>query len=262
MADREITARVIALVSVGFVLLVAIQIWLHQTDQPEQTGNQPTFSPTEIKGKEQNLRIGGEDEDRARAVANVDELTREKIQNLREGSVPERRSAALQLTFDPHPAAERALLEGLDDPDRHVAEQCAQALLEVWRSSDSAVASRLLDRALEAYESGRWDAALRHLKDTRRLDPEISEVYRLKARIWMRRDQPDRALKNAKKALSLEKRHFRARYLVARCYARQGEKEKGLQQLEKALEIYPYFEEARNFKKELSSGGSETAQGG
>ena len=261
MGERNMPVRVIGVVAGVFVLLAAIQIWLHQAEQSEPGDNQPSFSPTEIEGKGQKINIGGGEGSPTGASPELDRLTREKIRRLRNGSVSERRRAALQLTFNPHPAAEEALLDGLDDPERQVAEQCSQALLEVWRSSDSAVAGLLLERALEAYETGRWDAALRQLNDTSRLDPDISEVYRLKARIWIRRGKPDKALKNAQKAISLQEKHFRAHYLAARSYAEKGQVEKGKEQLKEALAIYPAFEEAMKLKEKLDSGAVTAANG-
>ena len=254
MGEREISGRVIGLVIGGFVLLVGIQVWLHQAEQAEATRNGPTFSPTEIKETGEEIDIGGDERTSAESPR-VDEATRRKIRKLRNGDVSERRSAALQLSFRPHPAAEQVLLDGLEDPDREVAEQCSQGLLKLWRTSDSAVAGKLMERALKAYERGRWDAALRHLNNAGKLDPDISEVYRLKGRIWFRRNSPDKALENAKKAISLQPNHFQARFLMARCYMKQDREDEALRQLQEALEIYPYFTEATQLKESLTSGG-------
>ena len=250
MADKKISARVIGVIAGGFVLLVAVQLWLHQAEQAGNSPDQPTFSPAEVEGVDQQIALGDE-QDRRPGRPTADELTRRKIKKLRNGTVSERRSAAVRLTFHPHPAAEEALLAGLKDRDRHVREQCAQALLKVWRISDSRAAEKLLSRALNAYERGRWDAALTHLNDCSRMDPDIPEVYRLRARIWLRRNRPQKALADAKRALSLEQNHFRAHYLAARALLKQGKKQKARQKIERALAIYSSFDEARSLRKKL-----------
>ncbi len=262
MSDSEISGRLIGLVAVGFVLLVGLQIWLHQADQAEPRQDEPMFSPTKIEETGQEIDIGGEGDSSSGPPSSVDDLTRRKIRKLRNGDVSDRRSAALRLTFRPHPAAEGALLDGLQDPDRQVAEQCSQALLKLWRISGSAVANQRLELAFGAYERGRWDAALRHLHDICKLDPDISEVYRLKAKIWLRRNKPEKALKNATKAISLQENHFRARFLMARSYLQQGKEEEARRELNRVLSIYPYFEEAAQLQKKLNSEGQNSAQEG
>jgi len=262
MSETEISGRLIGLVAVGFVLLVGLQVWLHQADQGESGQDGPTFSATEIEETGQKIDIGGSDDATPGRSWDVGELTRRKIRDLRSGDVSERRDAALRLTFRPHPAAEPALLAGLKDPDRQVAEQCSQALLKLWRTSDSAVASQRLDRAFDTYERGRWDASLRYLDDIHKLAPDISEAYRLKAKIWLRRNKPAKALKNAKKAVSLQENHFRARFLMARSYLKQGKKEEARRELNRVLSTYPYFEEAAQRKKELNAEGQEADEEG
>jgi tetratricopeptide (TPR) repeat protein len=271
MAEDASTKKMILAVVVAFALLVGLFLWwkspgTRQTDQP----NQPQFQMGEENTQQSDSgNITGEYLSQADQEEQV--KRKELARYLKDVRPPtdraQRRTAAWHLMYmaqkarhDPELAdlmrnqgTQGVLLNALKDTDPRVADRCAAALLDLWSSSESVVARRLLARAIESYEHGQLDQALNRLDRAAQFDDAIPELYRLRAEVWLKKQRLENALQDARKATRMQSKHFRAYYTIARCHLRNGNEQQAAEAISRALEIYRHFEDARELQEKLEA---------
>lgn len=257
MPIDRISGRLVAFLTGAFFVVVVVHLLWQQTETQDKPQEQtPSYSEMQIEKKETQVKLASkadaplETPDPGRREQRVQEL----ITMLRYGGSDERLTAALRLAHKPDKAAREALLDGLDDPNAKVAQQCAEGLIQLWRATESPTARRLFRRGLELHKVGELDRALEMLEKTATLDDSMADLYRMRGEIWLTKARPERALSACEKALSLAPSHFRAYYVKARSHVDAGEKDKALKAVDKALDIYGHFEEAKLLREKIVDG--------
>jgi len=253
---RRNVGRTVAVVSVAFLALVALQLWWQRTEREgSERPPEVTVAPTEIEGENQRVEIGmgepGTQQERERVRRR--ELKRALDVLASSEDVRERRSAALRVRYIVDRSAEPVLLRGLKDPDGLVAQRCADALVALWQRSESPRASVFFQEALKAYQGGDHERAKELFETCARLDPSIADLYRLRAEIELEAGHPEEARRQCARALRLKPQHFLALCVMARCLMQLRDGEGALQNVESALNVYPGFEEARKLRDEILS---------
>jgi tetratricopeptide (TPR) repeat protein len=157
-------------------------------------------------------------------------------------------------------AVRRALLgqglpdKGLNDPDPAVSVSCREALVGLWRMSDSAAGDGYLRQGLAAFEGGQVDAALAVFRKVEGLGgPVPPDLHRLLAEAYLAKDRPDDALDACRKALNADRSQFLALYAMARAYVAKEQYDQADKALTVALDVYREFPEAKALRAEVQS---------
>lgn len=267
MPLQNIRPRAVIFVALIFLALVAVHLrWGGEDGGKARTEEEgPQLSRLLITREGQPIEI---DLESLPTQRDVEELMRGYVHLLLEGEENERRTTAIQLAYITNQpqehdrllqlsqsvlgAVRQALLKGLNDPDARVAAHCGEALVGLWRMSDSAAAVQQFTRGLTAYETGELDAALEALTKAEKLrSPAPPDLYRMKAEVYLAKSLPDLAREQCLRALESEPRHFLALYALARSHEQKGQYEKALDRLDRALTVYKGFPPARKLREEL-----------
>ncbi len=154
-------------------------------------------------------------------------------------------------SFDPapdrdgDPAARRpveALLDRLSEAsDEAEARQLERMIVYNWRQSGSPTVDLLLSRAAEAIEDDEFGTAIAFLDTIVELAPELPEGWNMRATVYFRIDEYQRAINDIGRTLSLQPRHFGALSGLGMIFHRLDEKERALSALRQALEVHPYL---------------------
>lgn len=244
METKSISSKAIGGIVAAFLIFAIVHIWWQSTGKEEQTEEgQAVVTRSDVEG-DQTLEITGpdttdEDAGRRREVERLVKVLKDS------SDTQKRRSAALRLYYFADNQIEGLLLECITDEDRIVAQRCEKSLSKIWQSSTSPSASRFLEQALSAMHVGNYDKALSRLGLCEKLDPDIPDMYRLKALILLELDKRQEAQKAAQQAIKLKPMNFHAHYQLALCHVEGGSPEKAIPHLEKALRLYPWFDEAK-----------------
>jgi tetratricopeptide (TPR) repeat protein len=265
MSAETLHPRVILLMGAVFLALVVMHLWMGDEGN-NRTGatGVPQLAGISITEEDDQVDIGLQE-----PVSALEELVASRTYLLLNGEGNERRVTAIQLaemTADP-PEAMRlvalsaetrkglraACLKGLNDPDVVVSANCRDALLGMWRLSDSVAVVEQFMRGLLAYEQGRLDAALESFERAERLQGFVPpDLYRMKAQVFLARAMYEDALAQCKQALGIEPLHFRALLVAAQARAQLGDEEEALGLLGIALGVYESFAEARQLRQEIA----------
>lgn len=271
MPEERISPRAVIFVVAVFLALVLVLLrWsadVEDTVERDQSG--PLLSGIQVTEDGKLVEI-----DTLTLLANGEpgELVEESINLLLNGTLSERRTTAIQLSYmtnDPSTHASllglgaamqaklrNALLEGLNDTDVAVAKNCRTALIGWWRMSESPAATQQFQQGLAAYEARQWDVAMETFEGLEALGgPVPSDLHRMKAEIYLTKSRFKSALGACGRALQAEPKHFVALYVAAQAYAMDGRPEEALQALEHALAIYRAFPEALKLQAELKAAG-------
>ena len=254
----SIPARAILTVTVAFLVLAGLLVWMHGSEgEQSQPEVETAVGPAQTEGESRHSALSAEppmsSEDIKRARrAEVQRL----VHKLRTGNVPERRRAALRLHLRADETAERALLETLGDPqeDLIVLARCEKALIDLWRRPCSLSARAVFAQALADCDAGDYDEALQGFNMCEEdLRAAIPELYRLRAQIHLEQGRIDEAIEDCARALRLKPDNFMAYYVSARCYVGKRKGREALEEVELALQIYPAFELAAELKAQIES---------
>ena len=247
---RWLPLGVLALAVTGFIALGLLYGHWQRVEEkirPHEYGLKMRVTPVEIKGENGQLQLASNSTAPAEEHERVRKQEMERqLDLLAHGGAAEKRDAALRLQLMADPTAEPKLLQALNDPDPKVAQRCAKTLLTLWQATDSPTVNRILSQGIAAYEAARYDEALESFQICARLDPQIPDLYRLRAEILLEKRRLDDALEDCQKALMMKNTNFMALYTQARCYL---EKRDG----PAALEIYGTFQQAHQLKTMILS---------
>ena len=274
MPSEEVPARAIIFIVLVFLVLVLVQVrWgFREGDRTEPDEQGPRLSHIQIAEDDQVVDLAPESLLTRRELA---ELMEGRIRSLAGRKTNERRVAAIQLAYmtnDPREhekllrlgeelleRAEDALLKGLQDTDEAVAKSCREALVGLWRISDSTAAGEHFRQGLAAVEARQWDLALQTFESIEGLAGSVPpDLYRMKAEVYLAKSLPEQALAECLHALQAEPRHFMAFYVLARAYAQNAEYDDANRALNKALSIYTDFPEALRLRARILALQEET----
>ncbi len=265
MSAEPLHPRVLLLMGAVFLALVVMHLWVGDEGN-NRTGAVGVPQLTGMSITEENDQVDIRPQESTSAL---EELTTSRTYLLLNGEANEKRVTAIQLaemTADP-PQAMRlvtlsaetreglreACLRGLNDPDVVVSSNCRDALLGMWRLSNSVAVVEQFMRGLQAYEQGRLDAAMESFERAERLQGFVPpDLYRMKAQVYLARAMHEEALVQCKRALEIEPSHFRALLVAAQAEAQLGDDEQALALLEVALRVYGSFLEARQLRQDIA----------
>jgi tetratricopeptide (TPR) repeat protein len=126
--------------------------------------------------------------------------------------------------------------------------------LLVRKTGDDALAQKALEAAEEIdpkngdvaiafakfhYDNARYDEAAKHIMRAQGLLPNRPEPHNIMGKIWMMRDDLDRAIKEFKTAMAIDPKHANSRLNCANAYYKQGRFNEALEQYIIAGRLYP-----------------------
>jgi tetratricopeptide (TPR) repeat protein len=126
--------------------------------------------------------------------------------------------------------------------------------LLVRKTGDDALAQKALEAAEEIdpkngdvaiafakfyYDNARYDDAERHIMRAQALLPDRPEPHNIMGKIWMMRDDLDRAIKEFRTAIAIDPRHANSRLNCANAYFAQRRFNEALEQYVVAARLYP-----------------------
>jgi tetratricopeptide (TPR) repeat protein len=124
----------------------------------------------------------------------------------------------------------------------------------VRQTGDDALAQKALEAAEEIdpkngdiaiafakfhYDNARYDAAEKHIMRAQGLLPDRPEPHNIMGKIWMMRDDLDRAIREFKTAIAIDPNHANSRLNCANAYYAQGRFTEALEQYTIAGRLYP-----------------------
>jgi len=275
MPAETIRPKTIVFIAVVFLALVAVHLrWGGEdgaAEQPEEP--RPSLSQVQIDSGGQAVEIDLRD---LPTRSDIERLMEGYAYVLRTGDQDERRTTAIQLAYianEPReyekilqvskPVLERvrqALLAGLNDPDARVDANCREALVGLWRVSDSAPALERFASGLTAYTAGDYDAALEQFQAAEKLQSAPPpDLHRMMAQVYLAQSRPDQAIAQCRLALQAEPKHFLALHVLAEAQAQSDHPEKARAALERALAIYKRFPEALKLREQIAAGPQTAA---
>lgn len=271
MGLEELRPRTVVFVALVFLALVAVHLrWGGEQEDgapPQEQG--PLLSHAQITNGGESVEI---DFASLPSQSDVEGLMARYAALLVKGEVTERRTTALELAHITHEpqdygkllqlssrtldAVRQALLEGLNDPDARVSTHCRQALVGLWRISDSAAVIRQFQQGLAAHERRQFDDALAAFSNAEKVQSNVPpDLHRMKAEIYLAKSLPAEALEECRRALEAEPRHFLALYALAKAQAETGHRDEALEALDRALAIYKAFPEANELRRKMLEPG-------
>ncbi|MFW6456725.1 MAG: tetratricopeptide repeat protein [Planctomycetota bacterium] len=252
MDTERIPGKAITVAVVLVVLLAGVHLWWEEEEREENgAGGDMVIEETQLGVDGQQLRFETPDKSDNKARS---EEAQQLLQILAsDAPIQKRRSAALRLQYLADRTAEKPLLKSLKSEDEVIARRCSETLLELWQRSESPSVNRLMKQGMAAFEDGKYQEAMRRYDMCRELDPEVSDLYRLRAEILLFWGKTDEALHSVQKALDIQPKNFMAHYVCAQAHLSQQEGDKALSQVKQALDIYPGFEMAQDLKDKIIS---------
>jgi len=265
MFADTIRPKVVLLIAGAFLLLVAFQVWLGAEKPADVDEVGPQLARIELSEPGEELKLT-----REMTAAELEELTKSRIYLLENGEINERRATAIQIALtvaDPLESdrylrmpdnlkgrLRKALFDGLNAQDPVVSSKCREALLGIWRTSDSVAATERFQEGLAAWDAGTLEDALEIFQSVERLRGSVPpDLYRMKAEVYLAQSRLEEALEECRRALEVEPRNFEALRVVARIRARAGDHERAMTALDTALQIYNRFPAAKQLRQELMS---------
>ncbi len=252
MDTERIPGRAIAIAVVVFLFLAGVHLWWQQDDTVGRGGdNEMVIEETQLDGGEERLHLGAAD--RPDPGARREEAQKWLEILASDAPLEKRRSAALHLQYLAGPEMQKALLQHLKSEDPVIARRCAETLVDFWQQSESPSVNRLMKQGVAAFEEAEYQRAMKRFQMCLQLNPQVSDLHRLRAEILLSRGEVDKALQAAQQATTIQRKNYWAHYVVAQCYLRQNEGDKALDEVEWVLDIYPTFKPARNLKNKIRS---------
>ncbi len=269
MPVEGIRPKAVVFIAVVFLALVAMRLrWGGEdgaANEPEEP--RPQLSQVQITSGGQAVEI---DLKALPTRGDIEGLMDGYARVLRTGDLSERRTTAIQLAYIANEPREyenilqvrqpvldglrQALLAGLNDQDGRVASHCRDALIGLWRVSDSALAIERFAAGLAAYEMGDYDAALKAFEAAERLQTDAPpDLHRMMAQVYLAQSRPDQTIAQCGLALQAEPRHFLALYVQAQAHVQSSQPDKARSALDRALAIYKGFPEAVKLHDEIAS---------
>ena len=173
------------------------------------------------------------------AAAAGPEETAVLVEQLRSGSVVERRAAAGRLAEVGGAAATSELAKALRDADAEVRERAQAALWAIWQRSGDPEVDRLLQRGIVLMEQGRYPDAVVVFGEVIARAPGFAEGWNKRATVYYLMGDDDRSLADCEEVIRRNPIHFGALSGFGLLYLRKGELERAAEYFERALGANP-----------------------
>ena len=115
----------------------------------------------------------------------------------------------------------------------------AQKSLEAAEEIDPQNGEIAIASAKFHYDNARYDEAEKHIMRAQALLPNRPEPHNIMGKIWMMRDELDKAIKEFKTAIAIDPSHANSRLNIANAYYKQGHFSEALEQYTIAGQLYP-----------------------
>ncbi len=115
----------------------------------------------------------------------------------------------------------------------------AQKALEAAEEIDPRNGEIAIAFAKFHYDNARYDEAEKHIMQAQALLPDRPEPHNIMGKIWMMRDQLDKAIGEFKTAIAIDPSHANSRLNCANAYYKQGRFSEALEQYAIAGRLYP-----------------------
>jgi tetratricopeptide (TPR) repeat protein len=163
----------------------------------------------------------------------------EALERLRNGSVTEKRGAAIALASIGDGGAAPALVEALASDDPVLVGLAERALWDIWCRSGIPEVDALLREGIAAIERKNYDSAIALFSAAIRLGPDFPEGYNKRATAYYLAGKPRMAISDCEATLRLNPRHFGAASGQGLCHMALGEFEKAEACFRRAMAIHP-----------------------
>jgi len=173
-------------------------------------------------------------------------MTRDQaLDRLRNGSLIEKRGAAIALASVGDASAAPALTESLAAEDAVLVGLAERALWEIWCRSGQPEVDALLREGIAAMERQNHDSAVALFTSVIRMAPEFPEGYNKRATASYLAGHHRKAIADCEVSLRLNPAHFGAASGQGLCHSALGEFDKAEACFRRALAIHPGLTGAR-----------------
>jgi tetratricopeptide (TPR) repeat protein len=165
------------------------------------------------------------------------------LEQLQNGGVAERRSAAERLGAIGDDGATTALVQALRDPDSTVRSEAHDSLWAIWhRSGDPAIDS-LLAQGIALMQSGRLPESVAVFSDVIARAPGFAEGWNKRATAYYLMGELDRSLADCEEVVKRNPVHFGALSGFGLIYLQKEDLPKAAEYFEKALAVDPTLDQ-------------------
>ena len=161
------------------------------------------------------------------------------------GDVEARRRAALTLADAGTMADAPALLAALRDPDARVRVLAERALWEVWSRSGSEEVDDLLRAGIVEMQHGQLEASLDTFSEVIRRQPDFAEGWNKRATVYYLVGEYRKSAADCDEVLKRNPAHFGALSGYGMIWLRLDEPARALERFEQALAVNPNLDSAR-----------------
>jgi len=178
------------------------------------------------------------------------------------GGLPASRAAPEPATAQPGDAQpEQSRLDKLHaalkrERNERAAARIADQIRQEWLQSGSATIDLLMQRAADAMQAKRFDAALDFLDEVTVLAPDFAEGWNRRATVHFMMNNHAKSMADIEHTLRLEPRHFGALSGMAAIFKLYGNKKAALNAFQRVLDVYPML---RSAQEELATLADELA---
>ena len=175
------------------------------------------------------------------------------LANLNHVEVDLRRQAIVKLGKVGQPADEALLLAALRDPDPESARLAEVAVWEVWGRSGDKQVDAILRQGAYALSQGRLATSVEFFSEAIKRRPAFAEAWNKRATAYFIMGDYQRSLKDCDQVIKRNPKHFGALAGYGQIYLRLDEPKKALKYLEQALEINPNMNQVSQLIEQIQN---------
>jgi tetratricopeptide (TPR) repeat protein len=161
------------------------------------------------------------------------------LQALRDADAAQRERGVVGLARNGRMADAPALVAALRDPDESVRATAEQALWIVWSRSGNAQVDQLFAQGLEEMNGGRFDDGIATFSRVIEIAPEFAEGWNKRATLYFLAGDYRKSLADCDEVMKRNPAHFGALAGYGQIYLRLDEPEKALEYFKRALAVNP-----------------------
>ena len=173
------------------------------------------------------------------------------LANLSHVEMDLRRQAIVKLGKVGQPADEALLLAALRDPDPESARLAEVAVWEVWGHSGDKQVDAILRQGAYALSQGRLATSVEFFSEAIKRKPAFTEAWNKRATAYFIMGDYQRSLKDCDQVIKRNPKHFGALAGYGQIYLRLDEPKKALKYLEQALEINPNMDQVSQLIEQI-----------
>src|SRR5262245_2949539 len=157
------------------------------------------------------------------------------LRALKDPTATERERGVVGLARNGQMADAPALVAALRDPDESVRAGAEQALWIVWSRSGNAQVDKLFAQGLEEVNAGRFDAGIATFTRVIETAPDFAEGWNKRATLYFLTGEYQKSLADCDEVMKRNPAHFGALAGYGQIYLRLDEPEKALEYFRRAL---------------------------